>query len=180
MKSMDKALLVLFLIAMTCVFGIFIVLPFGVITYDLAANVFEGMIGEYIWYYFGVAIILLIVVIRLFVALLKGSSQRTFGIVKSSESGEVVISYETIKSLVVKTINNVKGVKDSKVLILPSEGTLRILIKTYIMADINIPQAVKDIQDNVKVYIEAIAEIPVGEVKVSIIDVAPTTKLRLE
>lgn len=180
MKSTDKALLVLFLIVSACIFGVFIVLPTGYIPYDTAASVFEGITGGYKWYYFGAAVLMLIVVIRLFIGTFTGSRTKNFGIIRTTENGEVNISYDTLKSLVMKTISNVKGVKDSKVLIFPSEDKIKILIKTYIISDVNIPQAVKEIQENVKAYIEAIAEVPVGEVKVSIIDVAPVAKLRLE
>lgn len=180
MKSSDKVLLVLFLIATTCIFGIFIVLPTGYISYETATYVFEGIVGYYKWYYFGAAVLLLVVVIRLLIGIFTGNRARNFGIIRNTENGEVNISYETIKSLVIKTISNVKGVKESKVLIYPAEENIKIMIKTYIMSDVNIPQAVKEIQESVKTYIEAIAEVPVGEVKVSIIDVAPTTKLRLE
>lgn len=180
MKSSDKALLVLFLIVSACIFGIFIVLPTGYIPYETAVLVFEGILGGYKWYYFGAALLLLIVVIRLLIGTFTGNKARNFGIIRNTDNGEVNISYETLKSLVIKTINNVKGVKDSKVLIYPSEDKIKILIKTYIISDVNIPQAVKEIQENVKAYIEAIAEVPVGEVKVSIIDVANVTKLRLE
>lgn len=180
MKSFDRALLVLFLIAMTCIFGIFIVLPTGYISYDISASVFEGILGEYKWYSFGAALLLFIVVIRLLIAAFTGNRVKSFGIIRSTENGEVNISYETLRSLVMKTISNVKGVRDSKVLIYPCEDKVKILIKTYIISDMNIPQAVREIQENVKAYIEAIAEVPVGEVKVSIMDVAPSAKLRLE
>lgn len=180
MKSSDKVLLFLFLIATACIFGVFIVLPTGYITDEAAAFVFEGIIGAYKWYYFAAAVLFMIVVIRLLIAVFTGNKARNFGIIRSTENGEVNISYETLKSLVVKTIANVKGVKDSKVLIYPAEDKIKIMIRTYIVSDVNIPQTVKEIQENVKAYIEAIAEVPVGEVKVSIIDVAPVAKLRLE
>lgn len=180
MKSMDKALLILFLIATVCIFGIFIVLPTGYIPYETAVFVFEGIIGRYKWYYFCAAVLLIIIVIRLLIGILTGTKTRNFGIIRNTENGEVNISYETLKSLVMKTIANVKGVRDSKVLIYPGEDSIKIMIKTYIISDVNIPQTVKEIQENVKAYIEAIAEVPVGEVKVSIVDVAPATKLRLE
>lgn len=180
MKSADKVLLVLFLIISAGIFGIFIVLPTGYINSDTAALVFEGIIGEYKWYYFGAAVLLLVVVIRLLIGTFTGNRASNFGIIRNTENGEVNISYETIKSLVMKTISNVKGVKDSKVLIYPSEDKIKVLIKTYVISDVNIPQATREIQESVKAYIEAIAEVPVGEVKVSIVDVAPATKLRLE
>lgn len=180
MKSFDRALLVLFLIVSVCIFGIFIVLPTGYIPYDITASVFEGILNEYKWYCFAAAMLLLILAIRLLIAAFTGNRTKSFGIIRSTENGEVNISYETLRSLVMKTISSVKGVKDSKVLIYPCEDKVKILIRTYIISDVNIPQAVREIQENVKAYIEAIAEVPVGEVKVSIMDVAPAAKLRLE
>lgn len=180
MKSSDKVLLILFLIATACIFGIFIVLPTGYIPYETVDFVFKGMVGTYKWYYFGAAVLLMVVVIRLLIGVFTGNRTRNFGIISNTENGEVNISYETLKSIVIKTIANVKGVRDSKVMIRPGENSIKIMIKTYIVSDVNIPQTVKEIQENVKAYIEAIAEVPVGEIKVSIVDVAPAAKLRLE
>jgi uncharacterized alkaline shock family protein YloU len=179
-KNGDKILLVLYLIVTTCLFGVFLVLPWGYLSDDLIKSVLQGILFDYKWYYFAAALVLIIVNIRLFIAVISGNRTRNFGIIRSTENGEVNISYETIKSLVMKTISSVKGAKDTKVFIYPGQESIKIMIKTYIMSDINIPQTVKEIQENVKRYVEAIAEVPVGEVKVSIIDVAPVSKLRLE
>jgi uncharacterized alkaline shock family protein YloU len=180
LKYTDKFLLFLYLVGTIGLFSIFVILPTGYIDEETANNVFSGMMSTSKWYYFTAAIILILIAIRFIVVLFKGSSERTFGIVKYTSDGEVNISNETIKSLVMKTINQVKGVRDSSVWIKPGEDKINILIKTLIMPDVNIPQTVKEIQENVRKYIEMIAEIPVGEVKVVILDIASGTKLRLE
>jgi uncharacterized alkaline shock family protein YloU len=179
-KNGDKVLLVLYLIVTTCIFGVFIVLPWGYVPEGIIRAVVGGALFGYKWYYFAAALVLIAVNIRLFIGVISGNRTRNFGIIRSTENGEVNISYETVKSLVMKTISSVKGVKDTKVLIYPGQESIKIMVKTYIMSDINIPQTVKEIQENVKRYVEAIAEVPVGEVKVSIVDVAPVSKLRLE
>jgi uncharacterized alkaline shock family protein YloU len=77
-----------------------------------------------------------------------------------------------------KTLEQVNGIKENKVFIKPGTEKMNVLIKTYIMADTNIPSTVKEIQEKVRQYIEIIAEIPVGEIKVVVVDVAASTRLR--
>lgn len=176
MNSTDRLLLAIYMILLSAVYGFFLVVPFGVISVGFIYDMLE----KYQWYCFAGALLLIILNIKLLVGIINGDRVKKFGVIKYTEGGEVNISNDAIKSMVVKVASEIKGIKDIKVLIKPDKDKVNILIKTYIMPDINIPATVKDIQENVKKYVEAVAEIPIGEVKVTIVDVSSATKLRVQ
>jgi uncharacterized alkaline shock family protein YloU len=180
MKAADKLIMVVYLVGLTCLLTIFIILPFGLVSYDFSTRLVDGVFRDYKWYYFIGAIILILLNIKLLVALFFDDNVKRMGVIKYTSEGEINISFETIKSLVIKTASEAKGVKDIKVMIKPGKDNINILLKAQIMPDINIPQTIKIVQENVKSYIETIAEIPVGEVKVMITSIVTSTKLRLD
>lgn len=180
MKNMDKLLLVIYILTAIILSIFCIVLPFDVIPGISLNSIFNDLNDSNRWYYIIGIVIFLFWSIYLLFALFKGENKKSFGIVKYTSEGEINISNETIRSLVMKTIGQIKGVKESKVFINPGTDKVNILVKTLVMPDINIPNTVKEIQESVRQYIELIAEVPVGEIKVIIVDVASGTRLRLE
>lgn len=133
------------------------------------------------WYTLIGGIVLILVNLRFLMSLISAQdSYDRFQIVKLTDNGEINISNETIKSLALKTISEIKGVRDPKIFIKPENDKININIKVFIMPDVNIPSVVGEIQNRVKTYIESIVEVPVGEIRVSVIDIASSTKLRLE
>lgn len=180
MKNSDRFLLFIYLLITICIFGVILVIPTGYITKEMVQGVFDSLFSINIWYYFIGAIVLILVALRLIISMLKGESENSLGVIKYTSEGELVISNETIKSLIMKTLEQVRGIKESKVWIKPGGDKINILVKTLIMPDINIPQTVKEIQEKTRQYIEIIAEIPVGEIKVVVVDLASSTKLRVQ
>lgn len=180
MKNTDKLLLVIYILTAIMLSIFCIILPFEVIPGISLDSIFNDLNGSDRWYYIIGIIVFLFWSIYLLFALFKGENNKNFGIVKYTSEGEINISNETIKSLAMKTIGQIKGVKESKVFINPGADKVNILVKTLVMPDINIPNTVKEIQESVRQYIELIAEVPVGEIKVIVVDVASGTRLRLE
>lgn len=180
MKNTDKLLLVIYIFAAMILSAFCIIIPFEVIPGISLDSIFKDLYSSNRWYYIAVAVIFLLWSIYLIFILFKGDNDKSSGILKYTSEGEINISNETIKSLAMKTIGQIKGVKESKVWIKPGADKVNILVKTLVMPDINIPNTVREIQENVRQYIELIAEVPVGEIKVVIVDVASGTRLRLE
>lgn len=178
MKSTDRFLHFLFLLICVALSGIFIALTFNLIPGAELSGIFEDLSGDNKWLYISAAVIIIIFAVYLLVCLIKGDRDTNYGVTKYTNEGEVNISNETIKSLIMKTLDQVKGIKENKVFIKPGTEKLNVLIKTFIMPDTNIPSTVKEIQEKVRQYIEIIAEIPVGEIKVVVVDVAASTRLR--
>jgi uncharacterized alkaline shock family protein YloU len=180
MKSIDKLLLSVYLLALTALFAVFVVITFRPVPYGYAINVLDSIFGTYKWGYLLGALLLILLNIKLLIGLFIGDKIKRLGVVRYTAEGEINISFDTIKSLVLKTAGGTKGIRDMTVMVKPGKENINIYIKTLILPDTNIPQTVKDMQDNVKTYIQAITEIPVGEVRVMVMDVASSTKLRVE
>lgn len=178
MKNSDRFLHFIYIFICVVLSGVFIVLTMNFIPEFTLSAVYEDLTDNYKWIYIGAAAIIIVFGLYLMFSMLKGDRDTTFGVTKYTSEGEVNISNETIKSLIMKTLEQVKGIKENKVWIKPGAEKMNILIKTYIMPDTNIPATVKDIQEKVRQYIEIIAEIPVGEIKVVVVDVAASTRLR--
>lgn len=177
MKGLDRFLFIIYFIALTCLFVFVALIPFTspVDIYNLPA-----LFVTYKWYILLGTILLILFNIRLIIMVAFPSGRKKFAVVKYTSDGEVNISNDTIKSLVTKTVSQVKAVKECKVFIRPNNEKIDILIKAMIMPDINIPQTIKKMQEDVRLYVEMTTEIPVGEVKVHVVDVASGGKLRLE
>jgi uncharacterized alkaline shock family protein YloU len=180
MKSLDRLLLIIYLLALTCVAGIFLAFPFGFVSFETAKYILHGAFADDKWYYFIGTILLIIFNIKLIFGLIYGDSTRKAGVVRYTSEGEVNISFDTIKSLVVKAAGQSRGIKDINVMIKPGKDNINILIKVMVFPDINIPQTVREVQENVKNYVQGITEVPVGEVKVMVMDIASSTRLRIE
>jgi uncharacterized alkaline shock family protein YloU len=181
MKNTDKFLLFIYLIAITCLAGLVILIPFGLfIPYSMAIKVVENNFYTYRWAFFALGLVFILLNVKLLIGLLIGDRTGRLGIVKYTSEGEVNISFETIKSLVLKTVSGVKGIKDVNVMVKPGKENINIFIKALILPDTNIPQTVKEVQEGVKNYIQTITEVPVGEVKVMVTDIASSSKLRVE
>lgn len=181
MKNADKVLLFIYLIALTFLVGAVIVVPFGLyMPYSLAVRIVESSLYTYRWIYLALGLVLILLNVKLLIGLLLGDRMGRVGIVKYTSEGEVNISFDTIKSLVLKIVGGIKGIKDVNVMVKPGKENINIFIKALILPDTNIPQTVKEVQESVKNYIETITEVPVGEVKVMVTDIASSSKLRVE
>lgn len=178
MKSVDRVLHFIYLLIIVVLSGVFIAITMDYIPGITLDSILSDLSGTMKWLYIGGAVIVIIIGAYLIVSMLKGDKDMNFGVTKYTSEGEVNVSNETIKSLIMKTLEQVKGIKESKVWIKPGTEKMNILIKTFIMPDTNIPSTVKEIQEKVRQYIEIIAEIPVGEIKVVVVDVAASTRLR--
>lgn len=178
MKTVDKLFLLLYLLLLTAILVFAAFIPTGYISTDLVETIVYGLQNG--WIVSVIALILVVVNLVFMAALFRGNKVQKFGVVKLTSAGEINISNETIRSLVLKTAGQIKGVRDIKVMIRPGRDNIGIHIKVLILPDINIPQTVKEMQETVKAYVETVAEVPVGEVKVAVMDVASGTKLRVE
>lgn len=180
MNSSNKFFLALYIIALTLLYGFLILMPLNYINYDNSLRFLNYLYGDYKWYYFVIVLILILINIYFIFSLFSSSKGSKIGVLKNMPNGDMYISNEAIKSLVFKTIEQTKSIRDVKVFVKPGKDNMNILIKALIMPDVNIPNTIKEVQENVRNYIENVAEIPVGEIKVVIEDIAQNTKLRFE
>jgi uncharacterized alkaline shock family protein YloU len=180
LKSTDKFVIFLYALGLTVVFALFLAIPLHYVPMSDIIAAVSGMYTAYRWYYFAGAVLLILLNIRIMASLFYSEEGKRLGVIKYTNEGEINISNDTIKALVLKTASEVRGLREIRVMIKPGKDNINILIKVQIMPDLNIPQTVKEVQEKVKSYLEAIAEIPVGEVRVTVENLASSTKLHLK
>ncbi len=180
-KIFDKAVAFIYLIIIGAICVFFIAAPIEQSLYKEAAQFIDTIFDKpYRWYVFAGAILLLALTIKTILGFMGFGGSKNYGIIKATDNGEVFISNDTLKSIVLKALSSTKDIRDTAVYVNPGRESVSILIKTSVMPDINIPQLTAEMQVNVKNYIQNIAEVPVGEVKISITTISSAPVMRVQ
>lgn len=99
---------------------------------------------------------------------------------KHTNIGEIKISLDTIENLALAASRKLNGVKESKAYVAKLAEGVSIVIKTVVLADINIPALSEDIQVKVKRTVEESSGIKVSDVKVVVDNIYTGYKSRVE
>lgn len=181
MKTFDKAVAFIYLLAIGALCVFFIAAPIEKGLYTDAIEILTAVFNKPLrWYAFAGAIILLALTIKVILGFLGLGGHKKYGIIKPTENGEVFISVDTLKAIALQALSSTRGIKDIAIYIHPGRESISILIKASVLPDINIPQISSEMQVNVKNYIQNIAEVPVGEVKISITALSTGPIMRAE
>lgn len=99
-----------------------------------------------------------------------------------TEIGDIKISIETIENVALKAASRIRGVKDLKACIRTDELGLVITIRTVVDGETAIPSITKDVQHQVRNYVQEITGIPVSHVSVYVVNIVQTQtfKARVE
>ncbi len=122
-----------------------------------------------------VGLILLIVSLRFLLYGLK-SRQLPETTVRDGELGKVCITLNAVESLVLKVIQDIENVKDSKIKIKKRENGVSVLLRLTVNHDVIIPEMTFELQKAIKDYIETTAGIFIKDVRVSIDNVSNQSK----
>ncbi len=87
-------------------------------------------------------------------------------VLKDSEYGEVIISITAVENMVLRVVQQTKGVKDVKRNVSFTPEGLLVNIIVSAMPDVSLPAVTRDLQAKTKEYLEEITGITVREVKV--------------
>lgn len=110
--------------------------------------------------------VLLLLALILLILGLKPKKKAANAVVKGSEFGEVMISITAVENMVLRVVQQTRGIKDisRKVVFTPDGLIVRIVIN--VMPDIALPELITELQSRTKEYLEEITGITVHEVKV--------------
>jgi len=97
-----------------------------------------------------------------------------------SELGDVRISITAIKNLAQKAAQSVRGVSNAKVRVELGDDGLTIYAEVSTSQDSNIPTVTTLLQDTLKRTVEASAGVNVVTVKVLVVEMAPTSRVRVQ
>jgi len=87
-------------------------------------------------------------------------------VLKGSEYGEVLISITAVENMVLRVIQQTKGIKDVSRKVSFTPDGLVINIHIRVMPDVSLPGLVNELQTKTKEYLEEITGVTVNEVKV--------------
>ncbi len=101
---------------------------------------------------------------------LRKSSNTDAVLVDKSLLGEVSMTIEAIKLIIMKAVRQVDGVKDIRSEIKKSPGGLAITLHMMINPDISVPEMTSAAQKIVKEYLENIGGLQIAEIKIRVED----------
>ncbi|MCX7903958.1 MAG: alkaline shock response membrane anchor protein AmaP [Caloramator sp.] len=177
MNSLNKFVLFFYLVVISILAFIIGLMPLNIISNDFIISFVKDTTKNLYATIF--AFIVLAINLIIMLNLFKKENFK-LGVSRYTSEGELIISNEAIKSLISKSLSDIKGLKEFKVFLKPNKDKLSVLIKAIVFPDYNIPNLVFQVQTATKTYLESIAEIPVAEVKVVVDEIASNTKLRME
>lgn len=123
-----------------------------------------------------VSFLLFILGLRLlFSSLNRRSDQQTT--VQETSLGKVKVSLTAIENLVKKSVRQIKGIREVKVLVRAVEGKgIQIQMRIVISPEINVPVLTSDVQKNVKEYVKDVIGLDVADVSIIIDNIATDGK----
>ncbi|HHV96667.1 MAG TPA: alkaline shock response membrane anchor protein AmaP [Clostridiaceae bacterium] len=92
-------------------------------------------------------------------------------VIRSTDNGEVRISFMAIQNLVINATYSFTELKNVDVSVSNADGGISILIKSQVLPGVSIPDLIKQVQEKVKIFIEESTGIAVNDVKVYIEDI---------
>ncbi|CDF58209.1 alkaline shock response membrane anchor protein AmaP [Thermobrachium celere] len=171
---MEKLFVFVYITCVMLILGFLLSVSVGIYDYNRFVNLLDKNYNSI--YTIFTIVILIIISLILLMSLFKRN--KTSYLIKYSPDGEITITFDTIKSIVYKASQQIRGLKDVKVFIKPKGEKVCVLIRGTILPELNVPQTVNELQKLVKEKIETYIEIPVEEVKVVVEDLAAATRLR--
>lgn len=184
-RIVDRLLLFLFSLTILLSSCVLLVMAWGLIPFQDAAQFvhdvqYEASVG---FPFIAVMAIVLVISIRFFYISVRRGKNQDASINQRTEFGTIQISLETIENLALKAAGRSRGVKDLKARVRIQESGLDLMIRALMDGESSIPQVSEEMQNNVKSHIEEITGLPVSGVSVYVANVAqsaPTFRSRVE
>ncbi len=111
---------------------------------------------------------LLLIALILFSLGLRKSRKPATAVLKGSEYGEVQISITAIENMVLRVVQQTKGIKDVSRSVSFTPDGLVVQVRIRVLPDVPMPGVTSELQSKVKEYVEEITGITVHEVKVDV------------
>ena len=124
-------------------------------------------------FFIGAVIVSVILLLSAFIFLILGMKRGKDKkyVSRSTNNGEVRISFVTIKNLVTNVAGSFNVLKNIDVSILNDSENISIAIKSHVLPGVSIPDLIDQVQEKVKISVEESMGISVNDVKVYIEDI---------
>ena len=177
MNVFDRIMLSLYTLAVATitlmVFGAYLGFPPG-----WGAPELGGFLTR--WEALPFALFFLIFSVRFLLSGIRKERSTHSAITHHGELGDVRISTTAIKNLAQKSAQSVRGVNNAKVRVDLNDDGLTIQTEISTSQDSNIPSVTALLQDTLKRNVEASTGVNVVAVKVLVVEMAPTSKVRVQ
>ncbi len=97
-----------------------------------------------------------------------------------ANSGDIRVSFETIKSLAERASSTVEEIKTANITVGKKEDNLYLALDVAAAPDTNIPEAVERLQKAVKDYIESTISLSIGDINVHVSGINSTYRKRTD
>lgn len=169
MKFLDKLLIVLLSLLVTCVSLFLIVISARVVSQQYLSICLSMVYGK--WETGALGIVLLIFSLFVLVYVLK-PRKLPEAVVSDSELGKVCITLGAVESLVQKVIRDIQDVTESRIYIKRQEDGVSITLKITVNYDVIIPELASEMQGTIRDYVESTAGIKVNNVLIRVSNVS--------
>ncbi len=114
-------------------------------------------------------IVFFLALVLLFLGLRKSSSEDAV-LVEKGLLGEVSMSIDAIKLIIMKAVRQIDGVKDTRSEVRKGPGGLSVTLHMMINPELSVPELTNATQKKVKEYLENIGGLQIGEIRVLVDD----------
>ncbi|NLY91186.1 MAG: alkaline shock response membrane anchor protein AmaP [Firmicutes bacterium] len=101
-------------------------------------------------------------------------------IIHETELGEVRISSPAVEALALRAVKKIRGVKEAEIRVLTENNCLSFQVGIVSSPDLNIPQLIYEIRDELRRYIQETIGIPVSNTEVTVTRVSSEPRARVE
>lgn len=177
MTLIDRFLMLVYSLFVAFLSLLLILFTLGLVNINSAWAALTDLQGNYVYTFVGL-IIFLVNLQVLFSGI--SASSRTISLVQETALGEVRISAEAVQNLALRAARQVRGVRDVKARFCNGKNGLVISLRTLLAPDVKVPEASLALQDEVKRYVEEMTGTAVAAVQVSVTNITPGGKTRVE
>ncbi|MBO8159199.1 MAG: alkaline shock response membrane anchor protein AmaP [Thermosyntropha sp.] len=122
------------------------------------------------------ALIVIVLIFYLFIKSLKTAPKPKAVIIDSSMNGQVSITVEAVKVIIMKAVKEVEGIKEIRPVVNPSDKGLVVYLHMMINPEYSVPEMTDKIKEIVRKYLEELGGLKVAEIKILVDDFGSLNK----
>ncbi|HBL36393.1 MAG TPA: alkaline shock response membrane anchor protein AmaP [Firmicutes bacterium] len=101
-------------------------------------------------------------------------------IIHETELGEIRIASPAVEALALRAVKKIRGVREAEIRVLTENDGLRFQVAITSSPEVNIPQLIHEIRDELREYIQSTIGIPVNNSEVTVNRVSAEPRARVE
>lgn len=180
MKLLDRLLIFMFVLIVAILSIFLIAYGFDLIHINDVIKYIQFNRFKYIY---GVVGILILISCGLFLISGMNDGERLpnyNSIILTSNFGDIAITYNTLISLTDRKTRSIDGIRPQGIHIERANDKISIIVDITISPDINIPNVVKSLQKEIKDYIENMTSIYIDNIKINVMNLSTSLKMRVK